>query len=117
MLSPGVFFYYDKVSRSQEVVLKMLKDYKGALQTNGYAAYSIFEEKQGVLPLGCMGHVRRKFETALATMPEAKQALDYIALLYILEGNLKADGAQITNKSAKSAKRKPTPSYNKWRAG
>lgn len=43
-----------------------------------------------------MGHVRRKFETALATMPEAKQALDYIALLYILEGNLKADGAQIT---------------------
>ena len=93
MLSPGVFFYYDKVSRSQEVVLKMLKDYKGALQTNGYAAYSIFEEKQGVLPLGCMGHVRRKFETALATMPEAKQALDYIALLYMLEGNLKAEGA------------------------
>ena len=93
VLFPGVFFHYDKGSRSQEVVLKMLKDYKGALQTDGYAAYSIFEEKQGILPLGCMAHVRRKFETALTTMPEAKQALDYIALLYMLEGNLKSEGA------------------------
>ena len=33
---PGVFFYYDKGSRSQEVVLKMLKGYQGALQTDGY---------------------------------------------------------------------------------
>ena len=93
VLFPGVFFYYDKGSRSQEVVLKMLKDFKGALQTDGYAAYSIFEEKQGILPLGCMAHVRRKFETALVTTPQAKQALDYIALLYMLEENLKAEHA------------------------
>ena len=93
VLFPGVFFYYDKGSRSQEVVLKMLKGYQGALQTDGYAAYSIYEEKEGVLPLGCMAHVRRKFEQALTTMPEAKPALDYIALLYMLEGNLKAEGA------------------------
>jgi transposase len=93
VLFPGVFFHYDKGSRSQEVVLKMLKDYKGALQTDGYAAYSIFEEKQGVLPLGCMAHIRRKFENALITTPQAKQALDYIALLYMLEGNLKEEGA------------------------
>src|SRR5690554_961363 len=90
---PGVFFYYEKGSRSQEVILKLLKDYKGALQTDGYAAYSIYEEKQGVLPLGCMAHVRRKFENALVTTPEAQKALDYIALLYMLEGNLKAEEA------------------------
>jgi len=93
VLTPGVFFHYDKGSRSQDVVLKMLKDYKGALQTDGYAAYSIYEEKQGVLPLGCMAHVRRKFENALTTTPEAQKALDYIALLYMLEGNLKEEGA------------------------
>ena len=90
---PGVFFHYDKGSRSQEVIIKLLKDYKGALQTDGYAAYSIYEEKQGVLPLGCMAHVRRKFENALVTTPEAQKALDYIALLYMLEGNLKAEEA------------------------
>lgn len=90
---PGVFFHYDKGSRSQEVILKLLKDYKGALQTDGYAAYSIYEEKQGVLPLGCMAHVRRKFENALVTEPQAQEALDYIALLYMLEGNLKTEKA------------------------
>ena len=71
----------------------MLKDYRGALQTDGYAAYSIYEDKQGVLPLGCMAHVRRKFETALQTTPEAQKALDYIALLYMLEANLQVEGA------------------------
>jgi hypothetical protein len=40
-----------------------------------------------------MAHVRRKFENALTTTPEAKPALDYIALLYMLEGNLRAEGA------------------------
>jgi transposase len=29
VMSPGIFFHYDKGSRSQEVVLKMLKDYRG----------------------------------------------------------------------------------------
>jgi len=93
VMFPGIFFHYDKGSRSQEVILKLLKDYKGALQTDGYAAYSIYEEKQGVLPLGCMAHVRRKFEHALSTTPQAQKALDYIALLYMLEGNLKAEDA------------------------
>ena len=67
----------------------MLKDYQGALQSDGYAAYSIYEDKQGVLPLGCMAHVRRKFENALATTPDAQQALEYISLLYMIEANLK----------------------------
>lgn len=93
VLSPGLFFHYDKGSRSQEVVLKLLKDYRGALQSDGYAAYSKYEDKQGVLPLGCLAHVRRKFETALKFSPEAKPGLDYIALLYMLEANLKEEGA------------------------
>ena len=99
--SPGIFFHYDKGSRSQEVVLKLLKDYRGALQTDGYAAYSIYENKQGVLPLGCMAHVRRKFETAVQTTPEAQKALDYIALLYTLEANLKDDSVSDEEKRKK----------------
>ena len=38
-----------------------------------------------------MVHVRKKFENALATTPEAKQAHDSITLLYMLVGNLKAE--------------------------
>ena len=91
--TPGLFFHYDKGSRSQEVVVKLLKDYRGALQSDGYAAYSVYENKKGVLPLGCMAHVRRKFENALKYHPEAKTALDYISLLYMLEANLKGEEA------------------------
>jgi transposase len=93
VLSPGLFFHYDKGSRSQEVILKLLKDYRGALQSDGYAAYSIYEDKQGVLPLGCLAHVRRKFENALDYSPEAQKGLDYIGLLYMLEANLRGEGA------------------------
>lgn len=93
VLKPGLFFHYEEGSRSQEIILKLLKEYQGALQTDGYAAYSIYEGKRGVLPLGCMAHVRRKFEHALTTDPQAQKALDYIQLLYTLEANLKAEGA------------------------
>ena len=86
----SVFYYYKEGSRSQETIVKLLKDYRGALQTDGYAAYSIYEDKQGVLPLGCLAHVRRKFENALVTTPQAKQALEYITLLYTIESNLRA---------------------------
>ena len=79
----GYSFYYDKGSRSHEVILKLLKDYKGALKTDGYAGYNIYEDKSGVFSLGYMSHVRRKFENALETTPEAQRALDYLALLYV----------------------------------
>ena len=38
-------------------------------------------------------HKRRKFENALVTTPQSQKALDYIALLYMLEGNLKEEKA------------------------
>lgn len=95
VVSKSVFYYYKEGSRSQETLLKLLKDYRGALQSDGYAAYSIYEGKQGVLPLGCLAHVRRKFENALVTTPDAQRALDYIALLYTIESNLKHRGASV----------------------
>ncbi len=92
-IKKSVFYYYYNGSRSQEVVLKLLLKYQGALQTDGYSVYNIYEQKQGVLPLGCLAHVRRKFENALEVDPKAQKALDYIALLYTIEANLKARGA------------------------
>ncbi len=37
-----VFFHYDKGSRAQKVILPLLKDFQGAIQTDGYQAYSIY---------------------------------------------------------------------------
>lgn len=84
---PGlVFFYYDQGSRAQKVALKLFKDYQGALQSDGYAVYDIYENKKGVLPLGCWAHARRKFEEALSEdEARAEYALGQIGLLYDVE--------------------------------
>jgi len=81
-----VFFHYDKGSRAQKVVVDLLKNYQGAIQTDGYQAYSIYEQKKGVLLLGCWAHARRKYTESL---PEDKTGAEYalaqIAKLYQVE--------------------------------
>ena len=81
-----VFFHYDQGSRAQKVVLPLLKDFKGALQTDGYAAYNVYEDKKGVTLLGCWAHVRRYFEEALKEdKTRAGYALEQIGLIYAVE--------------------------------
>lgn len=60
-----VFFHYDHGSRAQKVVVPLLSDFQGTLQTDGYEVYNMYEDKKGVFPLGCWAHTRRKFEEAL----------------------------------------------------
>ena len=89
----SLFFHYDKGSRAQYVVVELLKDFQGAVQSDGYGAYDIYENKQGVLLLGCWAHIRRKFEHALADDPQrAEYALKVIGQLYTLERRMKEQG-------------------------
>jgi transposase len=55
-----VIFHYDK-SRSASVPEKLLKGYRGHLQTDGYSGYNNFENKDGIILLSCMAHARRYF--------------------------------------------------------
>jgi transposase len=81
-----VFFHYDKGSRAQKVVIELLHNYKGAVQTDGYGVYSIYENKKGVLLLGCWAHARRKYNEALKEdKAGAEYALEQIALIYGVE--------------------------------
>ena len=89
-----VFFHYDQGSRSQRVVISLLRDYKGAIQTDGYDAYSIYENKKDILLLGCWAHARRYFEKALCEdQHRAEIALSFIAKLYEVEANLRENHA------------------------
>lgn len=89
----SLFFHYDKGSRAQYVAVELLKDFRGAVQSDGYGAYDIYENKQGVLLLGCWAHVRRKFEHALSDDPErAQYALRVIGELYAIERRVKEQG-------------------------
>lgn len=81
-----VFFHYDKGSRAQKVVIELLRNYQGAVQTDGYEAYSIYENKKGVLLLGCWAHARRKFSDAMSEDKSgAEYALEQIGMLYNVE--------------------------------
>jgi transposase len=86
VIDSQVFFHYDKGSRSQKVVIPLLMKYRGALQTDGYEVYKMYENKKDVLPLGCWAHIRRKFKEALSNVKERSEyALSQIALLYQVE--------------------------------
>jgi transposase len=63
-----------------------LKNYKGYLQTDGYAAYNQFDDTQGVIVLNCWAHARRKFIDAQNfDNAKASEVLTQIQLLYAIE--------------------------------
>ena len=81
-----VLFHYDHGSRAQKVALQLFKDYQGVIQSDGYAVYDMYENKKGVLPIGCWAHARRYFEEALKEdKVRASYALEQIGLLYDVE--------------------------------
>jgi transposase len=81
-----VFFHYDQGSRAQKVALELFRDYQGVIQSDGYAVYDMYENKKGVLPIGCWAHCRRKFTEALTEdKARAEYALEQIGLLYAVE--------------------------------
>jgi transposase len=63
VLSNLVLFEYQR-GRNKEAPAKMLKDFKGYLQTDGYAAYDQFSGRDGITTLCCMAHARRYFVEA-----------------------------------------------------
>lgn len=94
--SHGLYFLYMNGSRAGTVPRAELRDFHGAIQTDGYSVYDYFEQQDNVTLLGCMAHVRRKFTDAQASFPSlAAQAVKWIGLLYTLEANLKARGASL----------------------
>lgn len=83
-------YYYDSGKRNKKVVTELLKNFRGVLQTDGYAAYEQYEEKEGVLLVGCWAHCRRKWEIALEEdYAKASKALEYISALYTIERECK----------------------------
>jgi hypothetical protein len=65
---------------------KLLDDFRGTLQSDGYAVYDHFGKKTGVVLAGCLAHARREFERALANdAPRATWVLAKIQRLYAVE--------------------------------
>ncbi len=116
-MSGHQYFYWDKGSRSGEVVLKLFNGYQGALQTDGYERYELLEGKKGVILLSCWAHARRKFTEAIKNdQTRSENALEQIQLLYEVERQIK-DQVLSFEEAAKLRKRLAYPimvRFEKW---
>lgn len=79
-------FIYENGSRSKSVFTNYLpKDYKGAVQTDGYSSYKVLEgwDYPKAIRLGCVQHCKRKF-IEIQEQPEAKEIIDLYNNFYII---------------------------------
>lgn len=105
---PVVLFDYDP-TRSGQVPARLLGDFKGILQTDGYAGYDAVVAANGITQVYCMAHARRYFTDALKALglnpnkPPAQppdkarrllKALRFIAHLYAIEHRIRNDAPQ-----------------------
>jgi len=84
-LEKTVLFNYS-TGRSREGPKKLLKDFKGYLQTDGYVVYDLFAKKKDIIHVNCMAHARRGFEKALPyDEKRAEYAMCIFQKLYSIE--------------------------------
>jgi len=84
-LNKTVFFDYQE-GRGREGPLGILENFTGYLQTDGYAAYDVFDKKENVTLIHCMAHARRMFNEALDNdYDRATYVLEEIQKLYTIE--------------------------------
>jgi transposase len=84
-LSKLLFFDYQP-NRNIQVVHEILKDYEGAVQTDGLNIYDHLADRRGIILLACWAHARRRFFELKDYDPEcSKKMLTWIGQLYDVE--------------------------------
>ncbi len=91
-LQNALFFDY-REGRGREGPMKLLENFTGYLQTDGYGVYEWFAKQPGITHVACMAHARRKFEQALAYDAEkAGYVMQKIQELYAIEREAREAG-------------------------
>jgi transposase len=106
---PGVVFQYAP-GRGKEHAGKLLGDYAGLLQCDGYAGYKSLSsgDAGGPTLAFCWAHVRREFYDLAKgrTAPIATEALRRIAELYAIEAEVRGKPPDV-RREARQARSKP----------
>jgi transposase len=86
---PVVIYDYQS-GRSRACAEEFLAGYQGYLQCDGYSVYDGIE---GIMPVGCWAHARRKYDEALKAESKNKgrahKAISFISQLYKIESQAK----------------------------
>jgi transposase len=96
--SDNPYTIYDyRDSRSREGPARMLKNFRGYLQTDAYASYEsvVLESAGRIIPVGCWAHARREFfDARLNQGYEAHYVLSLIGQLYDIEDEVRLQGPE-----------------------
>lgn len=89
----GVVVFEFQMGRGRAGPKEFLKNFRGKLQTDGYAAYADLGE--AIVHVGCMAHARRAFVDALKVAPQdplAAEIIQRIWQLYVVEREARQAG-------------------------
>lgn len=86
----GLVLFDYQPGRGQDGPKKLLADFTGVLQSDGYSVYqALFNNSDKVNQLYCMAHIRRKFDEAVSyDQARATYAVEQIAKLYKIEKHI-----------------------------
>lgn len=106
-------------TRKQETPVKLLKGYKGILQTDGYSGYNKAVKDYGLWHVGCLAHGRRKFwdlTKVVKKKGKAHKGVTFFSRLYEVNNSLKKMNLSV-NDFVKRRREKSIPiwqEFYKW---
>ena len=87
---PGIFFHFTENWKNENAI-KLLKPFKGNLQSDGYSGYKKVGRRPDVILLGCLAHSRRKYvEAAKIGNKKAESFVLLFNVLYRIEHDIAA---------------------------
>ena len=90
-----VYYLYESGSRARKVVTDFLDTFCGYISSDGYVAYSVFDDAEkypDIIRCGCWTHARRLFVEALDSCREARIVINDVADLFKVEAECAKKG-------------------------
>ncbi|HBE5680230.1 TPA: IS66 family transposase [Escherichia coli] len=120
-----IVVYDCRSGRGGEYARAMLAGWSGTLVVDGYAGYSALfrggqegepPEPSGIREAGCLAHVRRKFMDLyrMNGSPGAREALEQIRALYILERTIRSRPAEQKRRWRRRYARPRMEAFHAW---
>lgn len=100
-LKKMVYYLYESGSRARKVVTDFLDTFCGYISSDGYVAYSVFDDAEkypDIIRCGCWTHARRLFVEALESCSEARTVINDVADLFKVEAECEKKGLDVQSR-------------------
>jgi hypothetical protein len=97
-LKKMVYYLYESGSRARKVVTDFLDTFCGYISSDGYVAYSVFDDAEKypeIIRCGCWTHARRLFVEALDSCSDARIVINDVADLFKVEAECEKKGLDV----------------------